>query len=548
MKKIIIASLIAFTACRIFAAREYQWSWEMPANVYRSLEFTIRSTVDRANKVFASAWEDNRHNRLNPQQQVSRFRAAAAEWKKVQIQAETESTDTAFLGYVAFMQAYSRHLARDRNEAVRLYQEMLDLYGDEPWIASAATYQMAQARISMGDVKAGRAILEEMIENEDFANEKCTAYALHQRGCWLWDEGKEEEAIEMWERVIGKFKETVYWTWNASRSELQRAYAVTMRFQDMERIIFLEIAPDNQIARAKAILNCINWKIYEMSRDHHRLRVYFVNKYTKPSKRRDMIVAFDNAFEKWIAGVDSIIRAGNLGWEFKMTMFKLKVSRATAEQFAQITTEMVKELKAEKAVDVRTKNANAAIWTLCERGRYAEAQMVVPMIEGAASQAWVRYEIDVRMNNWKSAAQNLNEAIGHAKDPAFIKRVKYVLAEVYRDRLRDYEKAIKLYVDLADPPRSLWELQAAYRSAGKKKECYAALSELMSIFPDYAARAVYRMAQYREADGEKKAAIALYKRLMKHPEWKKSHESSLAHQQLERLGVATGGAVVNTVH
>jgi hypothetical protein len=56
------------------------------------------------------------------------------------------------------------------------------------------------------------------------------------------------------------------------------------------------------------------------------------------------------------------------------------------------------------------------------------------------------------------------------------------------------------------------------------------------------------MAQYREADGEKKAAIALYKRLMKHPEWKKSHESSLAHQQLERLGVATGGAVVNTVH
>ncbi|WP_289466455.1 hypothetical protein, partial [Klebsiella pneumoniae] len=74
----------------------------------------------------------------------------------------------------------------------------------------------------------------------------------------------------------------------------------------------------------------------EMSRDHHRLRVYFVNKYTKPSKRRDMIVAFDNAFEKWIASVDPIIRAGNLGWEFKMTMFKLKVSRATAEQFAQI--------------------------------------------------------------------------------------------------------------------------------------------------------------------------------------------------------------------
>jgi hypothetical protein len=70
----------------------------------------------------------------------------------------------------------------------------------------------------------------------------------------------------------------------------------------------------------------------------------------------------------------------------------------------------------------------------------------------------------------------------------------------------------------------------------------------MSMFPDYAAKAVYQTAQYREADGEKETAIALYKRLLRQPEWKKTWESSQAHQQLERLGVATGGAVINEVH
>jgi hypothetical protein len=70
----------------------------------------------------------------------------------------------------------------------------------------------------------------------------------------------------------------------------------------------------------------------------------------------------------------------------------------------------------------------------------------------------------------------------------------------------------------------------------------------MSIFPDYGARSAYQMALYREADGEKEAAINLYKRLLRQKEWKKSPESSQAHQKLERYGIATGGAVINEVH
>ena len=99
-------SLIFFAAFLfVFSAeaRVHEWTWNMPGSVYRNLEFTIRSGVDRAAKVFGEAYEARRHNRLTAQQQVSRFRAAAAEWKKVQIQAESESNDSALIGYLSFM-------------------------------------------------------------------------------------------------------------------------------------------------------------------------------------------------------------------------------------------------------------------------------------------------------------------------------------------------------------------------------------------------------------------------------------------------------------
>ena len=67
------------------------------------------------------------------------------------------------------------------------------------------------------------------------------------------------------------------------------------------------------------------------------------------------------------------------------------------------------------------------------------------------------------------------------------------------------------------------------------------------MFPSDASDAVYRMGEWREADGEKEKAIALYRRILKHPQWKASRAASSAHQALERHGVLTGGAMTNEV-
>ena len=106
---------------------------------------------------------------------------------------------------------------------------------------------------------------------------------------------------------------------------------------------------------------------------------------------------------------------------------------------------------------------------------------------------------------------------------------------------------MKIYQDLNDPPRSLWGLAEALRESGKKNESYTTLTEIASIFPNDAPNAVLRMAQWKERDGDKEKAIALYRRLLSHPKWKQSSASSEAHQALERFGIATGGAMTNEV-
>ena len=98
------------------------WSWEMPAEVYRELDFSSRAGVDRAAKIFAQAFEAERRG-ARVTDLVPRYRAAVAEWRKVQIQAEAETFDETLISYSIFMQAYSRERAHDTNEALKLYEE-----------------------------------------------------------------------------------------------------------------------------------------------------------------------------------------------------------------------------------------------------------------------------------------------------------------------------------------------------------------------------------------------------------------------------------------
>ena len=56
---------------------------------------------------------------------------------------------------------------------------------------------------------------------------------------------------------------------------------------------------------------------------------------------------------------------------------------------------------------------------------------------------------------------------------------------------------------------------------------------------------VFTKAEYYRQDGQHKLAVALYRQILQR--FRKSPQSSLAHQRLEDYGIKTGGGVINAL-
>ena len=149
---LVLALGAAFTASVADARPMREWDWHMPGSVYKMLEFTDRAAVDRAVKLFQQAIDaEDRGTKVTDL--IPRYRAAAGEWKKVEMQGETEEFNAPLLAYAVFMQGYARQQAHDRNEAAKLYNNVLDLYPEQKFIAVPAKFMLYQIDRSVGDTK-----------------------------------------------------------------------------------------------------------------------------------------------------------------------------------------------------------------------------------------------------------------------------------------------------------------------------------------------------------------------------------------------------------
>jgi tetratricopeptide (TPR) repeat protein len=203
------------------------------------------------------------------------------------------------------------------------------------------------------------------------------------------------------------------------------------------------------------------------------------------------------------------------------------------------------------AKDVSSR-VNSVVSFYYELGDFTAALIVADKMPTPRAQAHLRYEICRRgaecgKMKWDECLAHLKEYMDTKPEAHEMMNAKYTMAGILRDRMGDAKKALAIYTEINDPPRSLWELVTTYRRLGEKRKAENILQEIASIFERDAPRAILTLAQFCEADGDKKKAIALYRRLLSQPEWKKTGESSQAHQALERLGERTGGAMINEV-
>ncbi|MFT5129517.1 MAG: tetratricopeptide (TPR) repeat protein [Rhodothermales bacterium] len=172
---------------------------------------------------------------------------------------------------------------------------------------------------------------------------------------------------------------------------------------------------------------------------------------------------------------------------------------------------------------------------------YEQALRYLDSVQRPALRLWQIYEIvGESLEKWKEAVQIL-EQIEKTNDREFYSKAREARAAAYRGPLAEYARAISMYYEIDDPPRTLWIIQDCHILARQLDQAINTLKEIESIFPKEAPKAAWTRAQYYSRTGQSKMAIAESRRILKI--YPKAGQSSQAHQLLEKYGIATGGGV-----
>ena len=548
---LLLTSYFAFALLSASAEPIREWDWHLPGDVYKELEFTDRAAVDRAVKLFQQAIDAERRG-VKVTDLVPRYRAAAGEWRKVQVQGESSGEGSeSLLAYAVFMQGYARQQAHDRNEAIKLFNEVLDIYPEEKFIAIPARYMLSRVKRELGDLKQANADLEEIVDDKAADGHPIYYNVLRSMGTVRWGEGKPEEAAELWSKIVFSKKKVDWTLWYYTRSDLVLALTVAGSFNELEAAVLAGIDESKRKERVERMTENAKWMSETDRYGHHGITQYLDRKWPrdkKASERKTRLEKIRKGYIAWIDGEGAVFDGYDDGWAFAVAQLRARLGvDKTGDILKRVRTlePMVKNAKPE-LVDGR---ARTIALELAGIGEKDGARAAAEMAKNHLYKLHLQYEVENALQDWKAAAQYLSEYVQTQPPPPpdDLKRAKYDLAWHYRVRLGEHEKAVKIYQDLDDPPKSLWGLAESLRDCGKKTESYKTLTEIASMFPNDAPNAVLRIAQWKERDGDKEKAIALYRRLLSHPQWKQSSASSEAHQALERFGIATGGAMTNEV-
>ena len=545
-RKIPYAAILLALAVPVAALAD-SWTWRMPHKYYQNLNFEKRAAIDRARDVYIRAEEARNRNKPVPDQ-IPMFRAAANEWKKFQVQFEFDAVDPvedAVNAYVLFMQAYSLQGARDRNTAIKMYNELLDLFPAETWLTPAAEYMIGKNFLDNGEYSRAKRVFEDMIDTPEMLEHPLASAAYRHLGDYYWKHGKYTHATELWhEGTSKKYERIAQSDYNAQRNLLIDSYALLGKWEQLTQFLMEGIGEKNVEGRAKAIISVEDrfqtwWVRNNWDGWYWNLRW----PEGKENDRKKYKKVFDQSFSKWHEWLKPVFVAADREWQWGMRAFRYR--RAWSDKEARKMIEpLTALLKASPKKDMEAR-AKEYIYALADFKMFDEARTIVPLIGSPVPQLWMTYEIDIRAEKYDACVLTLETLIANV-DPAVSLQGKKKLAWLYKDRIHDYEKAIKLYQDISNPPHTLWDIQECYRRMGKKAQAYATLEEI-AFFPDQKAAAYWRMGEYYRDDGEKEKAIACYRRLLSQPELKKSSESSWAHQRLEAWGIATGGGVGSEV-
>jgi tetratricopeptide (TPR) repeat protein len=171
-----------------------------------------------------------------------------------------------------------------------------------------------------------------------------------------------------------------------------------------------------------------------------------------------------------------------------------------------------------------------------------EAEHVIGRIEEPGLRNWLTADLHYRRQAWQDCLTLLAEIAEH--DAGRAVDALWRTGDIYLNRTGQFKEAAKTYELIGLPPNSSFHAAIAYEKMGEFKKAAETLLEIERHFVDSAAEAAHRRGHMWEGAGELELAIKDYRAILK--AYKGTQQASHAHEDLERLGVPTGGGELNT--
>ena len=522
----LLAAMAALSASA--AERIGDWWVAMPADVLRSMSASERTCADRA----------------LGQLDGNGAKAAADEFKRFETEFLATATEDA-LAWASFFRAYSLDRANDKFKAVDQYSETIELYPDSP-ATCAALFFRGRCQGANGQVQKGLDDYRELVGRPEFASHPL-AYAAHNRlASGELKAGRLASARTEWEAVRALPRDGNRTEWDDANGNLSLLAALADPEAAMRNAAGDETVDAGK--RREKLRGWRNWIWGAVWNNTPVVEAYFRENLGGAKDVRAAELAWLGRMSATFAAFAEPIYRGTPGGDWELATVELDAAAALdPKNLSPKVDRMVALLRKTDDPEVRSSRAVEFAAKLRDMGRIDEAKLLLDCIADPVRRARTAAGIGWRARDGAYVAEAL-APLEALPDPEVAGKAKREHARCCQELLKDYDAAIRLYEEAPSPPATLWEVARCHRAAGRLAKAQAALDEICGVFPADAAQAMLAKGDWYRDAGDRKNAIACYRRILAHAEWKKGDAASQAHQRLEAFGIATGGAVVNEAH
>jgi tetratricopeptide (TPR) repeat protein len=460
------------------------------------------------------------------------YKAAASEFEKF----KTQYTDSPALSYAIFMHGYALHQANYRINAIKIYNEVLDFFGDHIEDAAPALYFIGQAQMQNGEIAKALEAWQEMVDDEDYRKHPLAAGALRALADHYYPKDP-AKAVGYWKQVVTDFEKSADTETRNARRNLMSHYIRNADYAGFEDAL---INYRNDGAKEPRFRRHIATEAWEVA--WHGFAGHW-GKYTalKPEiKQADM-----KAFYEWFWSQKPYFEQANDLFAIYDRCLSFQMYRwGTKEEIDRLIEECAAYLRErEKTSPDSAQSGLARMVDLLREGRrFERARYINAMLKDRAVAAWKEYEILRQEGNHERGLQQLMDIEKQNFSADWSSRALWERAN-YLHALNRWEEAIKVYQLCNNPPRNLWQMQECYKRMGQLQKSLDTLTEIENMFPEDASRAAWYKASYYDEAGDAKQAVAQSRRILQ--VYPKAPESSNAHQLLEKYGISTGGGVIS---